>query len=82
MKKSKTIDVTKAKSSQLKAVQELSAIVKWSKLRSIQEWARIYGIHRDTMRKLLKNNVICNQQLTPRLWRIATYELPEGFEEK
>jgi len=82
MKKSKTIDVTKTKSSQMKTIQELSAIIKWSKPKSVQQLARIFGIHRNTMRKLLKTNVICNQQLSPRLWRIPTYEFPDGFEEK
>jgi len=95
MKKTKTIDVTKNKSSQLKTIQKLSAVVKrsqpknfqeladmvkWSQPKNLQELADIFDIHRNTMRQWLKDQVICNQQLSARRWRIPTYEFPEGFE--
>ena len=42
--------------------------------------SKIFDVHRNTMSKWLRDQVICNQQLSPRRWRIATYELPKDFD--
>ena len=44
---------------------------------SIEELSQIYNVHRNTMSKWLREEVICNRQLSPRRWQIAKYELPE-----
>ena len=51
--------------------------IKWSYPMSIEELSRIYNVHRNTMSKWLKEQVIKNRQLSPRRWQIAKYELPE-----
>ena len=44
---------------------------------SIEELSKIYNVHRNTMSKWLKGQVICNRRLSPRRWQIAKHELPD-----
>ena len=53
--------------------------IKWSRAMSIEELSKIYNIHRNTMSKWLKEQVICNRQLSPRKWQIAKHELPDDY---
>ena len=48
----------------------------------IEEMSKIYNIHRNTMSKWLKDQIICNRQLSPRKWQVATYELPDNNEKE
>ena len=66
MERSSTLDITK---------------VKWSQPMSVKGLSRIFDVHRNTMSKWLRVQVIFNQQLSPRRWRVATYELPSEFED-
>ena len=59
--------------------------VKWSQPMSVKGLSQIFDVHRNTMSKWLKDQVICNQQLSARRWRVATFEIPAdltttGFE--
>lgn len=56
--------------------------IKWSQPMNLKTLSLIFDVHRGTMSKLLKDQVICNQQLSPRRWRIAIFELPIEFEER
>lgn len=56
--------------------------VEWSQPMGLKELSQIFDIHRNTMSKWLKDQVICNQQLSPRRWRIATFELPKDYNGK
>lgn len=51
--------------------------IKWSQPMGIKSLSQIFDVHRNTMSKWLKDQIICNQQLSPRRWRVATYEMPE-----
>lgn len=62
MKKSEKINVTQ---------------IKWSRPMSIEELSQIYNVHRNTMSKWLREQVICNRQLSPRRWQVAKYEMPD-----
>lgn len=53
--------------------------VKWSQPMGIKELAKIFEVHRNTMSNWLKDQTICNRQLSPRRWVIAKYELPYEF---
>jgi hypothetical protein len=66
MKKNNVIDITK---------------IKWSHPMGLKTLSQIFDVHRNTMSKWLKDQVICNQQLSPRRWRVATFELPNEYEE-
>ena len=55
---------------------------KWSRPMCIEELSKIFNIHRNTMSKWLKEQVICNRQLSPRRWQIPKYELPDNHEEE
>ena len=59
--KSNKIDVTK---------------VKWSHPMGLKGLSQIFDVHRNTMSKWLKNQIICNRQRSPRRWEVAIYELP------
>lgn len=61
MRQNKKIDVTK---------------VKWSHPMGLKSLSQIFDVHRNTMSKWLKNQIICNRQLSPRRWEVAIYELP------
>ena len=67
MKNKDNIDVTK---------------VKWSHPMGLKELSLIFEVHRNTMAKWLKDQVICNRQLSPRRWEVAISELPYNFEEE
>ena len=54
----------------------------WSRAMSVEELSKIYNVHRNTMSKWLKNQVISNRQLSPRKWQVAKHLLPNGIEEK
>ena len=43
----------------------------------IEDLSKIYNVHRNTMSKWLKDQVICNRQLSPRRWQVAKYDLPD-----
>ena len=66
MRKNSTIDATQ---------------VRWSHPMGLKTLSQIFDVHRNTMSKWLKDQVICNQQLSPRRWRVATFELPIKYEE-
>lgn len=51
--------------------------IKWSQPMGIKSLSQIFDVHRNTMSKWLKDQIICNQQLSPRRWRVATYEMPD-----
>jgi hypothetical protein len=53
-----------------------SGDVEWSAPESPTEWARIFGVHYNTMIQWLKEQLICNEQVSPRRYRIAKDELP------
>lgn len=65
--KRKKIDVTK---------------VKWSHPMGLKELSQIFEVHRNTMSIWLKDQIICNRQLSPRRWEIAVFELPCDYEKK
>lgn len=50
--------------------------VKWSQPMGIKSLSQIFDVHRNTMSKWLKNQIVCNRQISPRRWEVATYELP------
>ena len=56
--------------------------IRWSRAMSIEELSIIYNVHRNTMSKWLKNQIIRNRQLSPRKWQVAKHLLPNGIEEK
>jgi hypothetical protein len=56
--------------------------IEWSQPMGLKELSQIFDIHRNTMSKWLKDQVICNQQLSPRRWRVATFELPKEYNGK
>ena len=50
--------------------------VKWSQPMGIKTLSQIFEVHRNTMSKWLKDQTICNRQLSPRRWTVAIFELP------
>ena len=54
--------------------------VRWSHPMGLKELSQIFEVHRNTMAKWLKIQNICNRHLSPRLWVVATFELPYNFE--
>ena len=66
MKNNNNIDVTK---------------IKWSRPMGLKQLSQIFEVHRNTMAKWLKDQVICNRQLSPRRWEVAVFELPYDLEE-
>ncbi len=52
---------------------------KWTQPLSVKQLASMFKVHRNTMRKWLVDQVIKNEQLSPRKWRIAYSELPQDF---
>ena len=54
--------------------------VQWSRPMDVKTLSRIFDVHRNTMSKWLKQQVIYNQKLSPRRWRIAIFELPNEKE--
>ncbi|MBN2588310.1 MAG: hypothetical protein JXA96_00480 [Sedimentisphaerales bacterium] len=49
---------------------------------SIRELSAIFNVHRNTMSKWLKDQVICNRQLSSRKWQVAKDEFHNGLDEK
>lgn len=66
MKNNKKNDVTK---------------IKWSHPMGLKELSQIFEVHRNTMASWLKDQTICNRQLSPRRWEVAMFELPYNPEE-
>ena len=58
------------------------AKIKWSRALSIEELSKIFHVHRNTMSKWLRDQVICNRQLSARKWQVAKYEFLDGLEEE
>lgn len=56
--------------------------VKWSRPMGLKELSQIFEVHRNTMSAWLKNQTICNRQLSPRRWEVAMYELPYDYEKE
>ena len=56
--------------------------IRWTQPMTIKELAQIFDVHRNTLSKWLKDQVITNQQLSPRRWKIAEFELPKDFDIK
>ena len=54
----------------------------WSRPMGLKTLSQLFDIHRNTMSKWLRKQVICNQQLSARKWRIAAYELPNEIEDE
>ena len=54
--------------------------VNWSYPMSLVSLSKIYNVHRNTMSKWLKGQIICNRQLSPRRWQVAIYDLPNGYQ--
>jgi streptogramin lyase len=50
--------------------------VKWSHPMGLKSLSHIFDVHRNTMSKWLKDQTICNRQLSPRRWEVAMFELP------
>lgn len=59
-----------------------NTVIKWSRPMSIEELSKIFNVHRNTMSKWLRDQVICNRQLSPRRWQVAKYEFFNGLTEK
>ena len=56
--------------------------MQWSRPMGLKTLSQVFDIHRNTMSKWLREQVICNQQLSARKWRIAAYELPNEIEDE
>ncbi len=54
--------------------------IKWTQPMTIKELAQIFDVHRNTLSKWLKEQVITNRQLSPRRWKIAEFEMPKDFD--
>ena len=50
--------------------------VKWSHPMGLKSLSNIFDVHRNTMSKWLRDQTICNRQLSPRRWEVAIFELP------
>ena len=50
--------------------------VQWSHPMGLKELSKIFEVHRNTMSKWLKKQIVCNRQLSPRKWEVAVFELP------
>lgn len=53
--------------------------LRWSQPMGLKGLSQIFDVHRNTMSKWLKDQIICNQQLSPRRWRVASYEMPDSL---
>jgi hypothetical protein len=53
--------------------------MKWSQPMCIKGLSQIFDVHRNTMSKWLKDQVVCNRQLSPRKWEVAAFELPNDL---
>ena len=48
----------------------------------LKQLSQIFEVHRNTMAKWLKDQVICNRQMSPRRWEVAVFELPIESEQE
>jgi hypothetical protein len=55
--------------------------MKWSHPMGLKELSQIFEVHRNTLAKWLKEQIICNRQLSPRRWEVAIFELPYDLKE-
>jgi hypothetical protein len=53
--------------------------LRWSQPMGLKGLSQIFDVHRNTMSKWLKDQIIRNQQLSPRRWRVASYEMPDNL---
>lgn len=53
--------------------------VKWSRPMGQKELSQIFEVHRSTIAKWLKNQVIRNRRLSRQRWQVATFEFPYKF---
>ena len=53
--------------------------MKWSHPMGLKELSQIFEVHRNTMSKWLRNQTVCNRQLSPRKWEVALFEFPYDF---
>ncbi|MBN1972142.1 MAG: hypothetical protein JW787_00775 [Sedimentisphaerales bacterium] len=51
--------------------------IKWSHPMSIKELSQIFDVHRNTLSKWLRNQILCNRQISPRRWQIAEDDMPK-----
>ena len=56
--------------------------INWSRAMSIEELSKIFKVHRNTMSKWLRDQVIRNRQLSARKWQVATNEFPGVFKKR
>ena len=56
--------------------------INWSRAMNIKELSAVFNVDRNTMSKWLKDQVICNRQLSARKWQVAKDEFPNGLNEK
>ena len=56
--------------------------VKWSRPMGLKELSQIFEVHRNTMSGWVKNQTICNRQLSARRWEVAMYELPYDYDKE
>ena len=54
---------------------------KWSHALSIEELSKIFNVHRNTMSKWLRDQVIRNRQLSSRKWQVDKDALPDSSDE-
>ncbi len=50
--------------------------IKWSHPMGLKSLSQIFDVHRNTMSKWLKDQTICNRQLSARRWEVAMFEMP------
>ena len=50
--------------------------IQWCHPMGLKELSQLFDVHRNTMSKWLKNQTLCNRQLSPRKWEVAVFELP------
>lgn len=58
---------------------EKAAIIeqlKWAQPLGLKRLALMFDVHPNTMRKWLKKQVVRNEQMSPRYWRVAIEDLP------
>jgi hypothetical protein len=53
-----------------------AAVEGWSEAKSPTEWAKVFEVHYNTMIDWLKKQRIKNRRVSPRRYRVATFELP------
>lgn len=58
------------------------SVVKWSRPMTIKELSQIFDVHRNTLSKWLKEQVITNRKLSSRRWEIAEFEFPKDFQDE